>query len=480
MVGSILPRSRYGGRNAGKLEPFRGRFAWTSARARVLLALPDLRLLRLPMSTSLLPGVPALLLTALLPALAAAQRPAGQLPELSRHWYARTAPGVLASGPSVAGRGGTASAAAPVVPGTPITPSRGLVFVGTSVSGAADPHHLLDLASGGALEESAIPETDNVNGAAFASGGRELFVSGGDSVVTHLTHCDLTTSPPTWSVVCTSTGSGPFDVQSDAARGLLYVLDTTSGVGSTDLQAIDVAAGSPTYGQVVASTVGLTYLGFVERFGLSRSGNRAVVIATLNPRLFLVDTDPSSPTYLGVLYEVDIPYQSSMAPLATEVVVTGNDAMALVTLQHMGTVPSEIARFDLLTYGFIDSNPGASGTQHIGPDSQPAAALGSAAFDLDIARGDSFAVVCGWGNGGWAGRIGLDPTIPTFWSYTAYSPASGLSDAWALDLTSDDRHVAIETVGEVLILDAQTGVERRAISISSTTNVYTVATHTAP
>ncbi len=397
--------------------------------------------------------------------LSAQTPPTGVLPWVSRcsaAWPCRYAP----PSPPPAGR-----AAAPLIPSKPL--SGDVLFVGSSVAGQADPAWLFDVVRDQVLWNDSEVETNNVTGGAYANGGRELFLAGGDANVAYLSRGDLTTLPPTWSVVYDPLGRGPFDVHSDDARQLLYVLAHPTPTAVSELLTLDNDPQSPTYLQVVASTQNLSSNPLIERFALSASGNRAAIISAFVRYLHIVDTDPSSPTYMQVLFEGAIPVNGPF-PIITSAVVTSDDRSVLISIQRGGGAASAIARFDLSSMTWIDHNPGMSGVQHIGPNSSPAANLGPAVFDIDISSDDTFAVVCGWGGSGWAGRIDLDPAAITAWSWRAYAPTPGLPDAWALDLASGDGLVAIETQGQVLVLRAGTGETVRSFPVSLSSNIYLV------
>ena len=314
--------------------------------------------------------------------------------------------------------------------------------------------------------------TDNVNGATLARGGAELVVSGG-LALPRIVRGDLSSVPPTWSTVYSPGGNGPFDVQSDEARQLLYVIAQPSPVGFTELLAVDNDPTSPTYEQVVASTQSLTSNAFTERFGLSASGRRAAVLSPLQRQLYVVDTDPASATHMQVLHQGTVP-TTGVFPIVTEAVVTPDDSMVLISVQAGAGGPSQVARFDLTTMSFIDHAAAVPGVQNIGPDSVPVAGLGAAAFDLDVASDGSFAVVCGWSGAGWAGRLDMDPGLPGGWAWTDYSVPSGFADAWALDLGPLDRLLAIETVDQVLLMSPLEGTVLRSLPIGISSNVYTV------
>jgi hypothetical protein len=409
--------------------------------------------------------VPALVLAFSSSSLALQASSPGALPFASRH--ASTWPGR----DSLATPAVTLPASSPLQ--TAALPAGDLLFVGSSVGGAADPAWLFDVARDRKVWSNSLVETNNLTGAAFADEGRELFLAGGDASVANLTRADLSAFHPTFSVVYDPLGSGPFDVHADDARRLIHVLAHPTPGPVSEVLVIDNDPQHPTYLQVVASTQNLTSNPLVERFALSASGRRAAVLSAFVRYLHVIDTDPASPAYMQVLFEGPIPV-SGPFPIVTSAVVTSDDSLVLVSVQRGGGAPSAIARLDLTSMSWIDHNPGLAGIQNIGPDSSPPAALGAAVFDLDIASDDTFAVACGWGGGGGAGRLDLDPAVPASWSWAALAPPAGLTDAWALDLGSDDLLVAIETEGRVLVLRADTGAVVRSFPLSLAFNIYLV------
>jgi hypothetical protein len=356
-----------------------------------------------------------------------------------------------------------------------------VAFAGTSLMGAADPAFMIGFLAGKAqlLSSQSQPETNNVNGAVFTQSGKELFVSAGFLSTSTLSRCDLSVWPPAWSTFYTpaSGAAGPFDVQADEPRGLLYALESpTTSTGDYVLKAYDMVAGSPTYGMEVASTANLLTPGtftIAESFALSSDGRIALVLEIFEARVIVVDTDPASATFMTVLHSLPIPSTSLPdAPFATDVDLSSSDGIALITLQHSGQSPSEVALLDLGSMTFTDFNGNSPGVQHMGSYSLPQFSMGSAAVTIDLANNATFAVVGGFGGSGWAGRI--DFGGPSGWSYTAYSPSSGLKDVWSVSLSSDNQQVGIETQGEVLFLNPKTGVQVSAVGVPTLTNVYTL------
>lgn len=348
-----------------------------------------------------------------------------------------------------------------------------MIYLGSSVAGGS-PHWFLDQLTGRVLEEGNVPQNGGVNGAAYARGGSELYISSGTNNGGSIRRCQVTPLPSTWTTLWVSSGTGPYDVQYSEPQERLYFLGDP-GSGSVELQALDIAPGSPTYGAVIAQTFGLVSGDLTERFALSADGRRAVVTTFFTNQLFVVDTDPSSPSFMQPLLTTTIPYDASLAipPLPTDVALTGDGGMALITLQETGT-PSEIARFDLTTGSFIDHNSAQPGVQHIGIQSSPAVALGDAAFTVALSGDDSLAAICGWAGGGWAGALFLDPQTPSTWSYGPFAPGVPLTDSWGLDISSDGTRVAIETQDQLHVLDALTGVLLRTFPISISSGTYTV------
>jgi hypothetical protein len=367
--------------------------------------------------------------------------------------------------------------------GTP-SASRGLwlelsmppaVFVGTSVAGNTDPHYFVDPVNLTLLANQGISFTDNVTGAAFTNGGRDLFVSRslGNAVV----HADCSTFPATWSSFYVSAGNGCYGIGIDHVFKLVYTL-TNPGTGMVELVALDADPANPTYGQPLSSTVGLTGgTNFVERWALSPDGRLAAILTVFNNLLILVDTDPTSSTWMQVLGSTPVPTPpTSPFNLATQAAFTPEGDVILILIQTLGSAPGEIARYLVSAQAFLDHDLGAPGIQNIGPASVPPAGLGSAPVGIAVPASQAFAVVSGFGGPGWAGRLDFDPANPFLWQWTTWTPGPSLQGAYACDVAADATTAAIGTFpnSQLVVVDPANGSLLGTVGLPAASNVYTV------
>ena len=192
------------------------------------------------------------------------------------------------------------------------------------------------------------------------------------------------------------------------------------------------------------NTTNVTTSGIVERWSLSPSARRAAVLTAFPSSLTIVDTDPTSPTFLqNLVSQFAITPTQNGINLPNQVRITPDDRYALVIVQLAGATPSEIARFDIVNNAWIDHNPTLPGVQHMSPSSLPPVVLGGAGTGLSVSSDGRFAVVAGFNGCGWAGRIALDPSDPQSFGYTPWNPGVLLSNAWTASLSTDDTEVGI-------------------------------------
>jgi hypothetical protein len=347
-----------------------------------------------------------------------------------------------------------------------------VIFVGTSVGGSADPTYFIDPITQ-SMRAPFTSNADNVTDAEFAHDGRRLYV--GLSLGNSVQEVNLDTPIPTWSTFFAASGSC-YGISVDHQRDIVYTLAGQSP--GNELVAIDAALGSPTYGQVIGTTTGLGATnGFVERWELSPDGRTAAVLTVFSPQLILVDTDPSSPTYLQFNNLGPIPAGTSPFPLATTVIFTADSAQILVAIS-LGQA-GEIGRYDLAFGQWLDHDPGTPGIQQIGPSSAPPATVPAGTWDLDLSPNGLFAVVAGFGGAGGAGRLQLDPTNALNWGYTPL--ATGIPGAWACAVSGDNQSVAVGSFGgpspQLVVLDALTGATQFTVPLPGASNVYTVKWH---
>ena len=349
------------------------------------------------------------------------------------------------------------------------------IFVACSILGS-DPFHLVDPLGGTILDTGAPGQVDNVTGAAFDLAGRRVFTA--SSIRGTIGLGDLSTLPIAWSTLYTSPASSTYGVALDDARSLVWTLTAVTG-GSRELTAIDIDPNSVTYGQVVHNTVGML-AGNAERWDLAPSGEVAAVLTYLPSSITIVDTDPTSATFLQNRFtQLPIPVdQPGPLTLANQVAITPDQRYALVILQGAGPIPAEIARLDLLTGTWVDHDPTGPG-MNISPIGTPGIILGSAPTSLVVASHGRFAIVGGFGSCGWVGRLDLDPKNPLGVAYTPYAPGVPLANGWTAALSNDEREICIPTwpstgcslaSPQLVRLDALTGALLSTIPIPPNTN----------
>lgn len=349
------------------------------------------------------------------------------------------------------------------------------VFVGLSVGGSTDRHYFVDPITRTLLNSANAPETDNVTDARFAYGGTALFV--GSSIRHQVNYADTTTIPPTWRTIYTSSGSGCYGIGFDDVNRVVWTL-TDPGTTTRELTAIDADPASPNFGAQIANTVNaFGGTNFVERWSLAPSGKTACVLEGLfgTVTLKIIDTDPSSLTYLQVI-------QSSLVPLApglslpTRAVYTQDESQILVPIQLSGQTPGELARFDVQNSSWIDHNASMAGQQNIGVNSQPAVTFGSAPTDIEVSPDGKFAIISGFGGTGWTGRLDLDPSNQASFSYTGFTLAAPLTGAWACGLAKDGLTMSVGSFpnAQLILVDPLAGAQLGTVALSGASNVYTI------
>ncbi len=316
------------------------------------------------------------------------------------------------------------------------------VFVACSVSGS-DPYHLVDPAGGTVTESGAVAETDNVTAAVYDEAGGRIFT--GSSIRSLVGVADTSTSPLSWSTLYQSPGAGCYGLALDVERQLLWTL-TQGTSGGRELVALDVDAASMTYGLPVHETTNVA-VGIYERWAMSKSGDRIALLTLLPSTLTVVDTDPSSPTFLQNLVSgLPVPVNTgSPIDIATQAAFTTDERYLFVTIQLAGATPAEVARFDLFANAWVDHNAALPGQQNLGVLSNPAVTFGSAPTSITVSNAGDFAIVGGFGNCGWVGRLDLDPKDPSAFAWTPFMPAAPLENGWTAGLSKDETEVAVAT-----------------------------------
>jgi len=349
------------------------------------------------------------------------------------------------------------------------------IFVACSIAGG-DPFLLVEPFSGAILDSGTPPEVDNVTGAAFDQTGRRVFTA--SSIRGTIGVGNASSLPIAWSALYSAPATSTYGLEIDHRRQLVWTLTALTG-GSRELVAIDIDPSSTTYGQAVHNTVGMLS-GNAERFDVARSGNVAAVLTYLPTSLTIVDTDPSSATFLRNRFsQLSVPVdQPGVLTLANQVAITPDERYALVILQGVGTTPAEIARLDLRTGTWVDHDPNGPGT-NIGPLSAPPILMGSAPTTLTVASHGRFAIVGGFGGCGWLGRLDLDPKDPLAFSYQQLAANGSLANGWTAALSNDETEVCVPTWGsgtcslpspQLERIDVTTGTPLGTIPIPANSN----------
>jgi len=352
-----------------------------------------------------------------------------------------------------------------------------VVFLGTSIAGGADPYNLIDKSSGVIIDSGSTSHTDNVTSAAWAGDGSSLFVASG--LQDTISIGDTSVNPVQFQTIYTSAGNGCYGVDVDNENGLLWTL-TDPGTGSRELVAIDGNPGSPSLGAKIFQTSGLAAGALIEPWALSPSGRYAMVLSILPASIYLIDTDPNSLTFLQTLDTQVLPTSGAAFTLGNAVSFTPDDEFAVIMVQNAGT-PSEVARYHIPTQSFWDHHPTQPGVQHIGLNSQPSLTLFGAGTHIEIASSGQFAVIGGFGDCGWMGRLDFDLTAPAFFKSTPWSQGNGLSNSWRFDMNADDSEIAVASwpangcshvlsTPAVSFIDVSTGAVTSSISIPFNSN----------
>jgi len=347
-----------------------------------------------------------------------------------------------------------------------------VIFVGTSLGGSTDPHYFAESGTGSASGPQYSTFTDNVTDAVWANQGRDLFVAEG--LMNRIAHAAWNGSSATWSTLWSAPGAC-YGLGLDRDRQRLWTLSGATG-GTRELYCIDIDASSATYGTVLAQTATLSG-GVLERWELSRHGNYAMVPDTLLGSVQVIDTDPSSPTFLQSLGSVFAATGLSIA-IGSDAAVSLDEQYGYVCYAGITTSQTPgggiaVLHIPTLTWLDFDSAPGQQHFQIPLPVPN--------FMDLSLDR--SFAVVSGQGGPGWAARIDFDYITPSNSTFTEYLPGQGLlpnGNGISLSPISDRVAVTATAVNlsapsQLLILDATSGALLHNITLTGLWNVYTTA-----
>lgn len=346
-----------------------------------------------------------------------------------------------------------------------------LVFVGTSVGGSVDPYYFVDPISQTVVSSGGNNFTNNVSGAIFAHGGKDLFCS--TSIANQVSRADLTGPAPAWSTLYSSPGNVFYGIGHDWQYDRIYSLTGSTGT-NREVVAIDSNSLSATYGQVLGTTTGIGGGATLERWGLSRSGKKAAIPAIFGSggTLVIVDTDPASATYMQSLGSSNVPGSGSWGfAFSVAAGFTPNDEYCLILVSGIGT--QFVARYHLPTQTWVDHDPVTPGIQNIdlGTYTVPDA--------MEVAADGSFAAISGLGAGsaGWALRLDLfDPAAIPNYAITPYLAGQGLlAGAYGASVSRDGAYAAFTstTPAKLLIVNAATGALVANVPLPGASNIYT-------
>ena len=348
------------------------------------------------------------------------------------------------------------------------------IFVGTSVSGSLDPYYLLDPTTGAVLATGGNTGSNNVTGAAYTRGGRELVLS--SSLGNHITKADALATVPTPSVL-TPFPAATYGVAEDALRGRLWTLVQVSS--GTELCVIDYNPSSPAYGVVVGSAAGISAsVGLTEQWALSPDGNCAAIPGmSFTGLMALVDTNPASPTYLQHTLTTPL-FNIPSATFAFDAAFDSSGRYIVVCASN-GT-DTLFPIWDRQNNVWVDTLPGTPAIDHIDVPH----AVGKKVRCLPTLGGELRFVASGLGAGssganGWTGRVNYNLSTSAV-SFTRFLPTSGvltLCDGLSLSPDGSQLAVTARTPARVELFDTTNGVPVRTINLpnSSQTNMYFTA-----
>jgi len=346
-----------------------------------------------------------------------------------------------------------------------------IVFVGTSTSGSVDSHFFVDAVNGQVVQAGGNTFTNNVTDAVWADYGANLYVAQG--LDNRVSRAQWSGASASWSTLWSAPGSC-YGLGLDVGRKRLWVLAGPSN--SRELHCIDVDTSSANYGQSIASTATLGGVSR-ERWALSDSGNRAVV-----PHVFLqsgllevVDTDPSSASFLQVIISIPAPSAANGFSFSSSCALTPDDQHAIVLYVGIGT--ASLAVLHMPTATLLDFDALAPGQQDlvlVGPNVPNRMALLP-----DGAR----LVLSAQGGGGSAWAVDLDFSNPGASTLTPYlanqgllPAANGASRSRTGSLASfSATPVFLQGPSYLVTVDTATGALISNVTLPNAWNVYTTA-----
>jgi hypothetical protein len=300
----------------------------------------------------------------------------------------------------------------------------------------------------GAVFNGSDNRARNVRGAVFADDGKNLYVANAAPVfsISGISRCEWDGTTATWSAFYTVPDASYF-LGLDRARKLLWVL-TGNPTGGRQLHCVNADPDSAAYGTLL----GQTSLAPItrERWALSASGNLAAVppsFAATN-QFDIVDTDPTSATFLQVVVSVPI---SSTSPGSGPIMacwVSDDDQYAYLTVP--GAAPY-VGVLHIPTQTWLDFDANAAGQQHF--------LLPSLTPNFMVVSPDaSYAIVTGGATGlGWVQRIDFDYANPGLTQISDCVPGVQMFGTGGPSVSFDNTRFAFTANGLLYVVDAQTG-----------------------
>lgn len=325
------------------------------------------------------------------------------------------------------------------------------IFVGRTGSTM---YSFVDSASG-AVVSGNDNQVRNVRGAVFADDGQNVYLGNAAPVfsLTGISRAQWNGSTAIWSTFY-HTSTAVYYIGLDRARRRLWLLTNPTSTTALErqLQCLDVDTASATYGQLLAQTTSLA-MTFRERWGLSPSGNLAAVPrGSVGDNLFeIVDTNPTSPTFLQVTTAVPLSATSPGSGYVMGAAISGDDQYAYVLVP--GIAPY-VGVLHIPSQTWLDFDA-AGGQQHLMlPPMTPTA--------LALAPDASYAVVTAYQ--GAARRVVFDYQNPSQSTVVDAVTSMTVTTSDSPSVSFDSTRIAFSGSGALLIVDAATGTVLQSVA----------------
>ena len=332
-----------------------------------------------------------------------------------------------------------------------------LIHGSASVGGSCDPNVFVDPSNGQVSNQSYCLNNVSAASARFANAGLDLYVA--STLFDRIDHCDFRGATPTWSILANLSGR-PIGIRVDKSRQWIWTLNAITG-SQRELVAIDMN------GVQQASTSGLAGGGLVEMWTLSQSGKRAAVSSVMGGNITIWDTDDTSPTFLQPIAYLSSPSSlGSSIRINTSLEFTTNDESLLVSIQNIGSMPGELARYSFSIGLWIDHDITTPVVDNAGPNSNPPIPFGSAPRGLSFGRDSNTVFVSGFGGNGWVSRLDYSPQNP--YVFSGFTSATAVNDASRCSVNEDGTVLAVSSSAPklLILMDAATLTVNQSIPVS--------------